>query len=113
MPSGPGAEEGEHLLRASFISSWERRFVPGCGESLPLAGGGGLGGKKYWRSAVFIEVGVSAAGSVGKRGVFRGATYCLAVQMFWGVVLAKKFDQYDPLACLIALKYPSLESLAK
>ena len=75
-----------------------------CGESLPLAGGGGLGGKKCWRSASFMEVGVSAPGSVGKRGVFQGATYCLAVQMFWGVVLARKLDQYKPLARLIALK---------
>ena len=67
-------------------------------------GGGGLGGKKCWRSASLIDVGVSAPGSVGKRGVFHGATYCLAVQMFWGVVLARKFDQYEALARLIALK---------
>ena len=51
-----------------------------------------------------MDVGVSALGSVGKRGVFRGATYCLAVQMFWGVVLARKFAQYRALCynpCLV------------
>ena len=104
MPSGPGAEEGEHLLRACFISSRERGVAFPCGESLPLAGGGGFGGKKCCKRALLIEVGVSAPGSVGKRGVFRGATYSLAVQMFWGVVLARKFDQYRALARLIALK---------
>src|ERR1700760_4898753 len=31
----------------------------------------------------------------------------------WGVVLARKFDQYEPLACLMALKYPVLDSLAR
>ena len=46
MPSGPGAEEGEHLLRACLISSKERGAASLCGESLPLDGGGGLGGKK-------------------------------------------------------------------
>ena len=51
-----------------------------------------------------MATGVSAPGSVGKRGVFRGATYCLAVQMFWGVVLARNSDQYEALARFIALK---------
>ena len=37
----------------------------------------------------------------------------MAVQMLCGVVLARKFAQYEPLARLIALKYPSLESLAR
>ena len=104
MPSGPGAEEGEHLLRAFFISSEERGTAFPCGKSLPLGGGCGLGGKKCWRRASFMVVGVSAPGSVGNRGVFQGATYCLAVQMFWGVVLARKSAQYEALARFIALK---------
>ena len=69
------------MLKACLISSGERGVASLCGESLPLDGGG-FGGKKCRRSASFIEVGVSAPGSVGKRGVFRGATYCLAVQIF-------------------------------
>ena len=92
------------MPRGNFISSGERGVAPTCGESFPLAGGGGLGGKKCRRSALFMELGESAPGSVGKHGVFRGATYCLAVQMFWGVVLARKLDQYELLARLIALK---------
>ena len=51
-----------------------------------------------------MKVGESAPGSDGKRGVFRGAMYCLAVQMFCGVVLARKLDQYEPLTSLTAWK---------
>lgn len=51
-----------------------------------------------------MAAGESAPGRVGNQGVLRGATYCLAVQIFWGVVLARKFDQYAPLARLMALK---------
>ena len=79
----------------------------GCvrvGREPPPRRGGGLGGKKCARSASLIAVGESAPGSDRKRGVFLGATYSLAVQMFCWVVLARKLDQYEPLACFIALK---------
>ena len=33
--------------------------------------------------------------------------------MFWGVVLVRNVDQYEAFARFIALKYPSLESLAR
>ena len=92
------------MLRACLISSEETGSAFPCGESLPLGVGWGLGGKKCWRRASFMAVGVSAPGRVGNRGVFRGATYCLAVQMFWGVVLARKSAQYEALARFIALK---------
>ena len=60
-----------------------------------------------------MDVRESAIGSEGKRGVYHGARYCLSVWMFCGVVLARKFDAYEPVARLIALKYPSLESLGR
>lgn len=82
MPSGPGHEEGEHLRRACLISSRERGVWLGCGVSLPFAGGGGFRGKECSKRAVLIAVGESATGRVGNLGVLRGATYCLAVQMF-------------------------------
>lgn len=69
MLSGLGAEKGKHLLRACLISSGEREVAPWCGVSLPLAGGGGFGGKKCLRRVVFMGVRESAPRRVGSPGV--------------------------------------------
>ena len=55
MPSGPGAEEGEQLLRACCISSGEREVMLGCRVSLPLAGGGGFGTEEVFKEHVVYE----------------------------------------------------------
>ena len=60
-----------------------------------------------------ISTGELASGRLGKRGDLRGVTNFFAVQMLWGVVLARKSDQWEFLAFLIALKYPCLESRAR
>jgi len=46
MPSGPGAEEGEDLERASLISSLVRRVAEGFLFRRPLLGRGSLGGEE-------------------------------------------------------------------
>ena len=60
-----------------------------------------------------ISSGELAPGRSGNRGVLRGVTNLFAVQMLWGVVLARKSVQSEFLALFIALKYPSLESRAR
>jgi len=47
MPSGPGAEEAEHLERGSLISSLVRGEAEGFFLRRPLLGRGFLGGKKW------------------------------------------------------------------
>ena len=93
IPSGPGAEEGELLERASLISSFVRGGAEGFLARRPLLGRGVFGGKKWFRSALLIETGSSASGREGNLGVFLGATNCLAVQMLSGVVFARKSAQ--------------------
>jgi len=51
-----------------------------------------------------MEIGSEGLGREGNLGVFLGATSCLAVQMLFGEVLARKSAQYEALAFLIALK---------
>ena len=62
---------------------------------------------------MLISTGVLASGRFGKRGVLRGVTNFFAVQILWGVVLARNSVQWEFLAFLIALKYPCLESRAR
>ena len=112
-PSGPGAEEGEDLDSAAAISSLVRGSAEGWRWRRPRVGSSGFGGKKWSRRALLISAGEVASGRSGKRGVLRGATNFFTVQMLWGVVLARKSDQWAFLAFLIALKYPRLESRAR
>jgi len=93
MPSGPGAEEGEDLGRASLISSLVRGVVEGFCLRRPLLGRGSLGEKKWSRRALLKATGPEASGSEGSLGVFLGATNCLAVQMLSGEVFARKSAQ--------------------
>ena len=95
IPSGPGAEEGEDLARAAAISSLVRGSADGWGWRRPRVGSSGLGGKKWSRRALLISTGESAPGRSGKRGVLRGVTNFFAVQMLWGVVLARKSLQWE------------------
>jgi len=92
-PSGPGAEEGELLARASPISSAVRGSAEGFFVRRPLPGRGSLGGKKLFRSALLIATGSEASGREGNLGVFLGATNCLAVQMLFGEVFGRKSAQ--------------------
>jgi len=93
MPSGPGAEDGEDLERASLISSLVRGVAEGLFFRRPLPGRGSSGGKKWSRSALLIATGFEASGREGNLGVFLGATSCLAVQMWFGEVFARKSAQ--------------------
>lgn len=60
MPSEPGADKVEHLLRAYFTSSGERAGALGSGVSYPLGRVGGFRGKE-----VFEEDGVDGCRGVG------------------------------------------------
>jgi len=93
IPSGPGAEEGELLERASLISSFVRGEADGFFARHPLLRRGFLGGKKWFRSALLIATGSEASGREGNLGVFLGATNCLAVQILSREVFARKSAQ--------------------
>ena len=112
-PSGPGAEEGEDLARAAAISSLVRGAAEGYQWRRPCNGSSGFGGKKWSRRGLLISSGELAEGRSGNRGILRGATNFFAVQMLWGVVLARKSVQWDFLAFFITWKYPCLESRAR
>jgi len=90
IPSGPGAEEGEDLERASLKSSVVSGVAEGSFFRRPLPGRGSLGRKKWSRSALLIATGFEASVREGNLGVFLGATNCLAVQMLFGEVFARK-----------------------
>ena len=92
-PSGPGAEEGEDLERASLISSGVRGADEGFFLRRLLPGRGCLGGKKWSNSALLIATRPEASGREGNLGVFLGTTSCLAVQMLFGEVFARKSAQ--------------------
>jgi len=104
MPSGPGAEEGDDLERASLISPSVRGVAEGFFFRQPLLGRGSLGGKKWSRSAFLIATGPKGLGREGNLGLFLGATSCLAVHMLSGEVFARKSAQYEAFALLMALK---------
>jgi len=112
MRSGPGAEEGEDLERASLISSLVRGVAEGFLFRRPLRGRGSLAGKKWSRSAWLIATGLEVSGREGNLGVFHGATTCLAVHMLSGEVFASKSAQYEAFALLMALKSPGFDCLA-
>jgi len=92
-PSGPGAEEGDDLERASLTSSAVRGAAEGFLLRRPLLGTGSLGGKKWSSSALIFATGPEASGREGNLGVFLGATSCLALQMLFGEVFARKTAQ--------------------
>ena len=89
IPSGPGAEDGEDLQRASLISSLVRGVTEGFYCTRPMLGRGSLGGKKLSRWALLIATGFEASGREGNLGVFLGATNCLAFQMLFREVFAR------------------------
>jgi len=91
MPFGPGAEEGEDLLSGSLISSLVRWSPDGSCDRHPLEGRGSFDGKKGARRALLMVTGSEAPGREGN--VFLLAMNCLAVQMFWVLVLARKSAQ--------------------
>jgi len=92
-PIRPRAEEGDDLERASLISSSVRGVAEGFLCRRPLPGRGSLGGKKWFRSALLIATRSEGSGREGYLGVFLGATSCLAVQMLFGEVFARKSAQ--------------------
>jgi len=93
MPSGPGAEEGDDLLRLFLIWSLVRGGVEGLRERRPLGGRGSFGGKKCSKRALLIDTGSVALGSEGNLRVFLGATNCFVVHILWGVVLVRRSAQ--------------------
>ena len=82
MPSGPEAEEGEDVLRACQLSSLLSGSAERYRDRRPLGGMGCFCGKKWCRRALLMETGSEASGREGNLQIFRGATNCLAVQMF-------------------------------
>ena len=66
MLSGPGAEEGEHFVRATEISSAVRAVQSAKGRRIEGRGRGGWGGKKWLSKASLIWVGVVASGREAK-----------------------------------------------
>ena len=53
MPSGPGAEAGDYLLREFLISSPVRGGAKGSLDWRPLGGRGSSGGKNRSRRGLF------------------------------------------------------------
>jgi len=90
MPSGPGADEGEDLERASLIAALVRGVAEGHFFRRPLLGRGSLGGRKWSRSALLIAIGLEASGREGNLVVFLAANSSLAVHMLSGEVFARK-----------------------
>ena len=68
IPSGPGAEVGEHVERANAISSIVKGGAVLCGLSLGGGEKGSLVGKKWSNRTLFICWEVTAPGREGKRG---------------------------------------------
>jgi len=78
------------LERASLISCLVRGVAEGFFFRRPLPGRGSLEGKKWSRSTVLIATEFEASWREGNLGVFLEATSCLAVQMLFGEVFARK-----------------------
>ena len=112
MVSRPGAEEGEHFVRAAEISSAVRAVQSAKGRRMQGRGRGGCGGKKWLSKASLIWVGVVASGRVGKRGASLSRDSFFTVHIDRGVAAARRDLQWAALAALMALKYPFLERLA-
>jgi len=77
------------------IPSLVRGVADGSFFRRPLLGRGSLGWKKWFRSALLIVTGFEASGREGNLEVFLGATSCLAVQMLFGQVFARKSAQKE------------------
>ena len=104
MVSGPGAEEGEHFVRAAEISSAERAVQSAKGRRMEGRSRGGCGGKNWLSKASLIWVGVVASGREGKRGASLPRDSFFTVHMDRGVAEARRDLQWAVLAALMALK---------
>ena len=78
---------------ASLIPSTVRGVAEGLLFRRPLLGRGSLGGKKCSSSALLIVTGFEASLREGNLGDFLGVTSCLAVQMLFGEVFARRSAQ--------------------
>ena len=96
-PSGPGAEEGEDLARVWVISSLERGRAEGALLRRPLQGMMPLRGKKWSCSTLVIVTGSEASRRERNLGAWLWVTSCLAVQMVFGEVLARRSTYYEAL----------------
>ena len=101
------------MARAAAISSLVRGTAEECRWRQPHGGSSGFGGKEGPTRPSLISTGELAPGRSGNGGILWGVTNFFAVQMLWGVVLARKSDQWEFLAFFIALKYPCLERRAR
>jgi len=70
-----------------------RGVAEGFFDRRPLLGRGSLGGKKCARRAFLTATESEASVREGNLGVSLGATSCLAVQMLFGEVFARKSAQ--------------------
>ena len=104
MVSGPGAEEGEHFVRAAEISSTVRAVQSAKGRKMEGRGRGRCGGKQWLSKALLIWVGVVASGREGKRGASLPRDSFFTVHIDRGVAEARRDLQWAALAALMALK---------
>ena len=90
MVSGPGAEVGEHFVRAAEISSAVRGVQSAKGRRMEGRVRGGCGGKKWLSKASLIWVEVVASGRQGKRGASLPSDSFFTVHMVRGVAEARR-----------------------
>ena len=104
MVSGPGAEEGEHFVRAAEISSAVRAVQSAKGQRMEGRGQGGCGGKKWLSKTSLIGVGVVASEREGKPGASLPRDSFFTVHIDRGVAQTRRDLQWAALAALMALK---------
>ena len=90
MVSGPGAEEGEHFVKAAEISSAVRAVQSAKGRRMEGRGQAGCGGKKGLSKASLIWVGVVASGREGKQGASLPRDSFFTVHIVRGVAEARR-----------------------
>ena len=104
MVSGPGAEEGEHFVKAVEILSAVRAVQSAKGRRMEGRGRGGCGGKKWLSKVSLIWVGVVASGREGKHRASLPRDSFFAVHIDRGVAEARKDLRRPALAALMASK---------
>ena len=90
MVSGPGAEEGEHFVKAAEIPSAVRAMQSAKRRRMEGRGREGCGGKKWLSKASLIRVGVVASGREGKRGASLPSDSFFRVHIVYGVAEARR-----------------------
>ena len=104
MESGPSAEKGDDLRRASATSLLSSGSWSENGLRIAETGREVLRGKKWLSNASLIWVREVASGRLGNLGSTLPMANFFAIHIEWGVASARKDFQYLALAALIAFK---------